>query len=185
MKIKTLVCLLVLSIVFSCKEDTLPKPKAQLRLEYPQAKYMELSQNCNYSFDVNALAVTKSNNNCDIEIRYPNMNGTIFITYKKVDGNLKKLVIDAEKLTYDHTVKADGIRPEVFENPEDKVYGVFHEVDGNAASQAQFFVTDSTNHFLTGALYFNTKPNYDSILPAAAYLKKDMRIIMESLRWRE
>ena len=62
---------------------------------------------------------------------------------------------------------------------------MFYEVLGDAASQAQFYVTDSTQHFVTGSLYFRAKPNYDSIYPAAIYLQKDIRKIMESLRWRE
>ena len=52
------------------------------------------------------------------------------------------------------------------------------------ASQTQFFVTDSLHHFVTGSAYFKVKPNYDSILPAADYLQKDIRHIMESLRWK-
>ena len=61
---------------------------------------------------------------------------------------------------------------------------MFYEVTGNAASQAQFYVTDSTSHFVTGSLYFYAKPNYDSIYPAANYLEKDIRRIMESMEWK-
>jgi gliding motility-associated lipoprotein GldD len=88
-------------------------------------------------------------------------------------------------LSYEHSVKADNILEQPFVNIESKVYGSLFEVQGNAASQTQFFVTDSTTHFLTGSVYFYTKPNYDSILPAAAYLQNDIRNIMETLRWKE
>ena len=64
------------------------------------------------------------------------------------------------------------------------MYGAFAEVKGNVASPAQFYVTDSVNHFLTGSLYFYAKPNYDSILPAANYLQKDIKRIMETLVWK-
>ena len=64
------------------------------------------------------------------------------------------------------------------------MHGVLFEVVGDAASQSQFFVTDSTQHFVTGSLYFYTKPNYDSIYPAAAYLKEDIGKIMETLKWK-
>ena len=70
-------------------------------------------------------------------------------------------------------------------NELDKVYGVFTEVKGDVASQAQFYVTDSINHFLTGSLYFYAKPNYDSILPAVDYLGKDIRHIMETIQWKK
>ena len=62
---------------------------------------------------------------------------------------------------------------------------MLYEVGGNAASQSQFYLTDSTNHFVTGSVYFFSKPNYDSIYPASEYLKKDIRHLMESLRWNK
>ena len=61
---------------------------------------------------------------------------------------------------------------------------MFYEVGGNAASQSQFYVTDSMRHFLTGSLYFYAKPNYDSILPAAHYLQQDIKHIMETVQWQ-
>ena len=81
-------------------------------------------------------------------------------------------------------VKADQIDPKEFINDKEKVYGMFYEVMGNAASQSQFYATDSLSHFVTGSLYFYAKPNYDSIYPAAIYLQKDIRRIMESLEWK-
>ena len=67
---------------------------------------------------------------------------------------------------------------------EQEAYGMVYEIEGNAASPVQFYVTDQETHFLTGSVYFNTKPNYDSILPAAHYLKKDVKMLMESLVWK-
>lgn len=98
--------------------------------------------------------------------------------------NLITFLRDAQNFTQKHNIKADGILETVYENPENNSFGMFYEVEGNAASQAQFYVTDSTRHFLTGSLYFYAKPNYDSILPAAHYLQKDIKHIMETVRWR-
>ena len=92
--------------------------------------------------------------------------------------------MDAQRLSYEHAAKADNIRPREYENKEDRVYGAFFEVIGNAASQAQFYATDSTEHFVTGSLYFASRPNYDSIYPAAVYLQQDIAHIMETLRWK-
>ena len=91
---------------------------------------------------------------------------------------------DAQNLTQKHTQKADQIQSNVFMNPEKQVYGMFYEVGGNAASQSQFYATDSINHFLSGSLYFYTKPNYDSIYPAAIYLRNDIKRVVESLDWK-
>ena len=64
------------------------------------------------------------------------------------------------------------------------MYGALSEVTGNAASPLQFHLTDSTNHFITGALYFKVQPNYDSILPAVKYVEKDIKHLMETLEWK-
>ena len=168
----------------SCIEEALPKPKAMLRLEYPNASAGILETD-HFSFQLNAMANIKEKNKASLTLEYPKMKGSIFITYKSVEGNLEKLLTDAQKLSYEHVVKADAIDPKEFINEQERVYGMFYEVKGDAASQAQFYVTDSTKHFVTGSLYFYAKPNYDSIYPAAVYLQNDIRSIMESLRWKK
>ena len=118
-----------------------------------------------------------------MDIEYPELRGTIFITYKPVTDNLQKLLVDAQRLPLQHTIKADEIEGDTYINDKHRTYGTFYEVKGDAASQAQFYLTDSVRHFLTGSIYFKTQPNFDSIVPAAAYLEKDIRRIMESLQW--
>lgn len=185
MKHKMFVFLALTVFSIGCKEEVLPKPKAMLRLEYPTAAYQTADTDCVYTFDKNSLSNIKENKDCSLVLDYPMMKGSIYLTYKPVQGNLDTLLVDAQKLSYEHVVKADNIVEQPFINQEDGVYGMFYEVSGNAASQSQFYVTDSTDHFVTGSLYFYAKPNYDSILPAAMYLQNDIRRIMESLRWKE
>ncbi len=180
---KGIVYFVLLVFFFSCKDETLPKPGALLRLDYPTAKYQQLEADCAYTFELNTLSALKENKNCALVLDYPMMRGSIYITYKPVKNNLETLLTDAQKLSYEHAVKADNIVEQPFVNEQDDVYGMFYEVSGNAASQSQFYVTDSTDHFVTGSLYFYAKPNYDSILPAAVYLQNDIRRIMETLRW--
>ncbi|MGI9547992.1 MAG: gliding motility lipoprotein GldD [Flavobacteriaceae bacterium] len=170
-------------ILISCKEEVLPKPKAALRLEYDAGDEVKFKSE-NFEFQLNSLAQVEYGDDSSLTLNYPQMKGTIFITYKRVSNNLERLLTDAQKLSYEHVVKADNIVEQPFVNEQDRAYGMYYEVMGNAASQAQFYVTDSIDHFVTGSLYFYAKPNYDSIYPAAVYLQKDMRDIMESLRWR-
>lgn len=187
--------ILVILISFSCQEDYVPKPKAYLRLDYPKADYKKTNTNNLFSFEKNLLAsdltykkLESSTTSYAVNIEYPSLKGTIFLTYKGIEGNKNNLTTflrDAQKFTLEHTKKADEIPITPYENKKQKVYGVFSEVKGNVASPAQFYVTDSINHFLTGSLYFYAKPNYDSILPAANYLQKDIKHIMETLRWKE
>ncbi len=172
----------LVGIMVSCKEKPLPKPKAMLRLEYPEVVLKKFSSK-EYNFHYNELAKIEVTANDGVVLDYPLLNGSIFITYKEVKNNLEQLLGDAQRLSYEHVVKADNITEQPFVNGEHKVYGMYYEVEGDAASQAQFYLTDSITHFVTGSVYFKVKPNYDSILPAAVYLQKDIRSIMESLRW--
>jgi len=175
---------IILFVLFlSCRDETLPKPKGMLRLEYPQAKHVPMKSG-KFQFQGNAIASVKKEGNNAITLDYPLLKGAIYITYKPVEDNLNSLLSDAQKLSYEHVIKADDISEQPFINPEDSVYGMFYEVRGDAASQAQFYVTDSTRHFVTGSLYFYAKPNYDSIYPAAIYLQKDIRRIMETIEWQ-
>jgi gliding motility-associated lipoprotein GldD len=182
-KNRTFIFLLSAVFLLGCKDHVLPKPKAMLRLEYPDSG-TAIQEMPDYRFEYNQQAKIKIKNDESLIVDYPKMRANIFITYKKVEGNLDKLLSDAQKLSYEHVVKADNILEQPFVNNNDKVYGMFYEVKGNAASQSQFYLTDSVSHFVTGSLYFSVKPNYDSVLPAAAYLERDIRRIMETLRWK-
>jgi len=189
--------LLVLSILFvflSCGQDPMPKPNAHLRLDFPDAIYQKLDLELPFTIDKNLLATKveakplKGNTESyGLTLEYPSLKGSIYLTYKSVNNsknNLMDFLSDAQKFTQEHTKKADEIVEQLYENKERRVYGMIYEVGGNAASQSQFYVTDSTNHFLTGSLYFYAKPNYDSIYPAAKYLENDIKHIMESISWK-
>lgn len=187
--------LIVILLMFSsCGEDPLPKPKAFLRLEYPEPQYLETNTELPFTFFKNSLATDVTNKRLEgtnesygLNIEYSNLKGTIYLTYKKIKSknDLVMYLRDAQNFTQEHTKKADEITEQIYEDKKRNVYGMFYEIGGNAASQSQFYVTDSLNHFLIGSLYFYAKPNYDSILPAAAYLKKDIKQIMETVEWKQ
>lgn len=190
----TLAILILTATIYSCSdEETLPKPKAYLRLEYPTPEYTDIVTELPFTFKMNTIAnykVTSKPFNdktvYGLDINYPALKGTVYLTYRDVTKNdLRSLLLDAQNITQSHTIKADEIAADLYENKEHRAFGMFYEVGGNAASQSQFYVTDSINHFLNGSLYFYAKPNYDSILPAADYLKNDIKKIMESVRWKK
>jgi len=176
--------IIVAATTFSCKEEVLPKPASYLRLDYPEAKYSNFENECPFTFEMNADAIVKKGKNCDLTITYPKMKATIYLTYKPVNKNINNLLRDAQKLTFEHVIKADDILEQPYLNPDKKVYGMFYQVEGNAATNSQFYATDSTKHFVTGSVYFYAKPNYDSIMPAASYIKNDMQRLMETLKWK-
>lgn len=180
----SLAVLMLLIFASSCKDEAVPKPSSQLRLDYPVAKYASFSNHCPFEFDMNEEAVIKEDKNCGFSIHYPKMKATIYLTYKTVNKDINALLRDAQKLTYEHVIKADDILEQPFINQDKKVYGMFYRVNGNAATNAQFYVTDSIKHFVTGSVYFYAKPKFDSIMPAASYVKNDMQRLMETLKWK-
>lgn len=182
--IRTLLFIGICACVIGCKDDVLPKPKAFLSLNYPEPKYMYFDKTCGYSFEYNTIGRVEDKGNCNFHIVYPNLKATVYLNYRPVNKNIDILLRDAQKLTYEHVVKADEITEQPFVNDKHKTYGMFYEVGGNAASQTQFYLTDSTRHFLMGSIYFYAKPNFDSVLPAAHYIKNDLRMLMESLKWK-
>ncbi|MBU0940462.1 MAG: gliding motility lipoprotein GldD [Bacteroidetes bacterium] len=168
----------------SCKDDVLPKPASYLRLDYPIAKYADFENNCPFTFEMNADAIIKAEKNCGFTITYPKMKATIYLNYQSVNNDINALLKDAQTLTYKHVIKADDILEQPYLNPDKKVYGMFYQVNGNAATNSQFYATDSTKHFVQGTVYFYAKPNFDSIMPAASYIKNDMQRLLETLKWK-
>ena len=181
------ICILLLFVVaLSCNDNVmLPKPKAQLSLRYPTPVYTEINSDCPYQFKHNTSAFFELLNNCESKLFYPEMRATIYLSYRSIENNLDSLLADAYQMPSKHIIKAAEIPEKVFINPDNRAYGTLFRVVGEAASQAQFFLTDSTDHFLVGSLYFYTRPNYDSIMPAARFIEQDMVKLMESLTWKE
>jgi gliding motility-associated lipoprotein GldD len=180
---------IVLFTLYSCNDDVSPKPKSYLKLEYPEAIYKTYKSDCPYVFDISSsvqIEKPRVKSYCDINLSYPKLKGKIHITYHEVDEELLvEKLLDAQKITQKHAQVAEGIASTPFENKEYNRFGMVYEVEGDAASPVQFYVTDRKKHFMRGSVYFNAKPNYDSILPAAHYLKKDLLRLMETLEWKD
>ena len=144
-----------------------------------------VSKKALYSFEYNQKAKIKRGAQQGDLIVYPYMKATLYLSYVPVKNNLDSLLTDAYKLPSKHISKANDIPERLFINPEQRVYGTLFKVVGNAASQLQFFLTDSIHHFMIGSLYFYSRPNYDSLLPALDYIEKDVIHLMETLEWKE
>lgn len=178
--------LFVIALFTACEEEVVVKPSAQLRLEYEKGPYNRISTDCPYSFEINGQATLQKKGGCNMNVTYPSMKATLYLTYRPIQGNnLDSLLYDAQKLTYDHTIKANRILEQPRVDSINDVYGMLYMINGDAATQSQFYVTDSTKHFLVGSVYFEAAPNFDSIYPAVSYLREDVRTIMETLRWKE
>lgn len=183
---KKIIVILITLFLISCGKETMPKPSGELRLEYPRPAYQKFDVACPYTFEYsNFASISPSKKKpCWFYLEYPKMKGKIFITYYSIQNNFVEHAKEAEKMVYKHTIKASAIETQFFEYPEKKVYGNFYELKGQTASNLQFFVTDSTRHFVTGYLYFNARPNPDSIAPAVEYVKKDLKHLISTFQWK-
>ncbi|MFW5915933.1 MAG: gliding motility lipoprotein GldD [Bacteroidota bacterium] len=166
-----------------------PRPRGYFRIELPEKAYEPLELNCDYTFEYPVYSKIIRDpegvgEECWINIHYPRFNGDIHISYKSMEDSFKTYVEDARELAYKHTIKAEAIQEERYTDKERNVYGIFYNLEGNVASPVQFFVTDSTKHFLRGSLYFRTEPNQDSLAPVIQFVKKDIRHLIETLEWK-
>lgn len=170
--------------LISCSDDYSPKPLGYHRIELEEKSYDTYKNNCAYTFSIaNNAIISEGKEHCWLNISYPRYNAVIHLTYKDVDSNLAQLLEESHKLAYDHSIKSDGISEKSYINQEIGSYGILYDIQGNSASNIQFFITDSSSHFLRGSLYFNSIPNADSLAPVKNYIQEDIQVLMESLRW--
>lgn len=174
----------IILLLFSCGSESIPKPKSYLKLQYPKKSYKSINTECPFNFEISKIANIQIQNNCWAKIEYPELKATIHITYRKVNQDLEEILKEVEKLTFEHTIKADAINSIPYENFDKKVFGRIYSVEGNVATNLQFRITDSLRHVVSGALYFYSKPKYDSILPAIKYIEKDLMHLVETLEWK-
>ncbi len=181
----------------ACETTYLPKPKGFHRIDLPLPKYQVLKEKHPYTFNYSSYAVAKQHTSKTaeahwIDIVYPQHRAVIQLTYKDLKGNkidfknknfLNELVNDSYKLTSKHQIKAYAIDETLIKTPSGKTATIF-ELEGDVPSQFQFYITDTTNHFLRGALYFRTSTKNDSLAPVISYIKKDIIYMLNSLDWK-
>lgn len=177
------------AVLLSCQGPQNPKPRGQLRLDLPEHSYKASTVPCPYETEIAEISTEvmrkMEGGNCWVDLRYPKQNATLYLTYKPVNNDLKILLDEAHKLTYEHHIIADGIASRNFADTSSHVYGTLFEVSGEVASNTQFYLTDSTRHFLRGALYFNCAPNEDSLAPVTQYIREDILRLIEGLTWKD
>jgi gliding motility-associated lipoprotein GldD len=182
---------LALAIV-SCESEYTPKPKGYNRIDLPAQTYQPLKEAHPYTFEFSKHAKIRPDSSKIaqphwINIIYPSLGANVQLTYKDLNGNTKMLndlVEDARKLTGKHQIKAYAIEEAEIKTPTGDVASVF-ELEGEVPSQFQFYVTDSTKHFLRGALYFRTATQNDSLAPVIEFVKKDIVHLLNTLKWQK
>lgn len=180
----------------SCHTDTTPRPDAWPRIYFPEKKSDIVFDDSDcpfmfhlpdyYSINRNVTFFNeKPDDPCWMNLQCKSLNATIYMSYKELNSGqtLEKLSEDAYRLTYKHSSMADYIEPQEIDNGHG-VYGLIYYVGGDAASNFQFFVTDTVQNFVRGALYFYARPNADSLKPEISFMITDIRDMLNSWRWK-
>jgi len=178
------ILIVVLLLCIGCSDTYSPKPRGFHRIDLTKKEYELLKTQCKFNFQKPIeVKVLQGKEKCWMNLYYPKHKATIYLTYKALEDDLSNVLEESHQLVYDHSKKSDGIIEKSYQNHKERVFGVMYDIHGNSASNLQFFATDSTNHFIRGALYFNHSPNADSIQPVKEYIKQDLQVLMESLNW--
>ncbi len=178
----------------ACNSKFTPKETGYPALAVPKKQYLAGAvTGLPYAFDIPSYAVVDknvTNMNLDpqktswMNLQFPTLNATLYISYNAVQKNqLDVLVRDAYNFANNHSNKASFIEDSAFENPIG-LKGVFFHLGGDVASPYQFFITDSSRHFLRGALYFDTTPNADSLAPVIDFLYQDLKQLVKTFHWK-
>ena len=185
--------LLAISILAaSCNRSYQPKPVGYNRLNLPVPAYQHSPDTLPYQFEYSQYARLVKDSSWMrekhwVEIYYPELKSTIHVTYKSIHHNpdlLKEFLKDAYVLTAKHQIKAYAIDESIVKTPSGKT-AIIAELEGEVPSQFQFTMTDSTENFLRGAVYFNVKVQNDSLQPAIEYMKKDAMHLINTLVWKK
>jgi gliding motility-associated lipoprotein GldD len=188
---KIFVSLILMAVILvACDETYSPKPRGYFRIEMPEHDYIPFDTNFPYAFEYPSYATIGPDPFTPEEpywlnINFPEFKGKIHLSYKEVDGNLLEYIEDSREFVMKHIPKASGIEDSLILDRDKKLYGLVYNIDGmGAASPCQFFVTDSTCHFVRAALYFDVVPNNDSLAPVIDFLKKDIEHLLATFRWK-
>ncbi len=195
MKNNLVLTLLVIVVIFiflhSCEPGHAPLPRAYFRIDLPEKEYRVFDSVFPYRFSYPVYAQVIPDRRAGAEpwwadIYFPAFKASVHMSYKKVSSreSLNGFIEDGRNFVNRHIPKASGFAERLFENPDNKVYGIVYIIKGKeAATPIQFFVTDSVNHFLRGSLYFNVTPNNDSLAPVIDFITRDIEVLIESLQW--
>ncbi len=189
------VFVIVLTAFTACKKKFTPKPRGFFRIEFPEKKYHPLPEAFPYRFEIpdySSIQADKYNPDQPywINVTVPENSAEIHISYYALEErqnskklHLAELMEETRTLAYKHSIKADAIKEQIFMNPAKNVYGTIYRMNGNAASPMQFFLTDSTTHFLRGAFYIRETPDIDSLQPVIDFFEPDIIRLIETTSW--
>ena len=196
-RINLIILYFITVIVSGCREIAVPKPRGHFRIDMPEHKYtifngqMEKGDNLPFSFEYPEIGKLSFNEAYENEkgwfnIEFPAYRANLYLTYRDINHDFNELMEQTYKMNVkNHISKADAISEKFFNDNNNKVYGILYDLKGNTATAVQFYMTDSTRHFLRGSLYFASEPDADSLEPVIGYFREDIIHLIETLRWQQ
>lgn len=175
----------------TCAEDYLPKPKGFNRIDMPVAEFQSLIDTFPYHFEYSKYADVSRDTfylaeRFWINLNYTEYDALVQLTYKNLkspSNDINLLLDDAYELSARHNIKAYSIEESILTIKNGQKASVI-ELEGEVPSQFQFFTTDTTNHFLRGALYFEVANKNDSLAPIIEFIKADVIQMLNTLEWK-
>lgn len=185
-------CVTALLIFTACDDEDQvysPKPRGYSRIDFPKKEYRLFDSTCPYKFEIPVYsrilpATQKGGAACNFNLDIPRFRATLYLGYRDVNNNIGQYLEDSHYFANKHQVKATGLDEILILRDSAKVYGLLFDIAGNTASSLQFYLTDSTKHFLHGSLYFNSSPNIDSLKIVIDFLKKDLLHLINTTSWK-
>lgn len=187
-----LACVFIFSFSSCDDEDDevyAPKPKGFFRIDFPEKNYHLYDSTCPYSFEIPNYSFINNDKHkgadpCWINVNFPKFNAQLHLSYKEIHNNLDTILAESRDLAIKHQIKATGLDETIIIRDSAKVYGLVYDISGNTASNVQFYITDSTKHYMRGALYFNSVPNIDSMKIVVDFLRKDIVHLIQTFNWK-
>lgn len=196
MIVRGLLFVFIISLV-SCfqKDPPSPRPRQFPRVDFPEKSYQNFDQaDCDFSFSFPSYASIEKKKPffiqqpnqpeaCWFDVYFPQFNGRLHCSYVGIEdrGTFDDLVDDAFELVSKHHIKANYRRESLIEGKNK--YGLVFDIEGPVASPLLFYLTDSTEHFFMGSLYFNNKVKPDSMQIIYDFVREDVVEIIETFEW--
>lgn len=183
-------CHFIVSLfLVGCSSNTTPKEK-ELTQSVRGIHELTTYETDRFSFEYNKGQTIKLKNTDKVgeiwfDISDSEIDATIYCSYLPIDTEgLYRALEDSYHLAYSHVSVSEGISQQQVLNDSLKTYATICDIEGQVATPIQFYVTDSTSHFLRGSVYYNKAVKLDSVAQLTKLLRNDIQTLIESLRWK-
>lgn len=174
-------------LLSGCRETPVPLPRGYFRIELPAPGYVADVSPSGCTFERPVYARVGPGETRDqityFTLDFLPLDAQTFVAHFPLRGDLDAHIAAVHEEVATHEIKASGIGRRRFAFPERKVYGVLFDLEGPVATPIHIYATDSVSNFLHATVYFNHRPNPDSIAPSRERVQADLERWIETLAW--